>query len=769
MHQSPFPPNSQWISSPVRGGARSVPPAPYFRNLFTLPSNPAKALLHITALGLYETEINGHRVGDHIFAPGWTDYRVRVPFQTYDVTAFLTQGENVLGVILGDGWYSGHVGEKDRQFYGERPQVLARLEVTLQNGTSFICETDGTWKTTTGPILENDMIMGEAYDARLELGAWSSPGFDDKTWQPAIAAETPAISIVPQLGPPVRRHELIPGVRVEKSKKQIYDLQQNITGRLRIKVRGKAGVTLRLRHAEILDEKGGLYTENLRGARAVDYYTLKGCNSTETYEPRFTFHGFRFFEISWQGKPEDVVVESAEGVVLHSDTARTGWFQCSNPLLNQLASNILWGQKGNFLEVPTDCPQRDERLGWTGDAQVFVRTAAFQMNVQSFFHKWLQDMRDAQGSNGAIPPVVPSTDSFGLPSDGGPAWADAVCICPWTIYQCYGDVNILRDHYATMVGYMEYLSTDKVKDGIRCHPEKDSWGGFGDWLALDGKDVFGHTRKDLIGTAFYANNARILAETAALLGKSEDESKWKSLRQEIVTAFQKRFVTPDGLIAGSTQTSYVLALHFDLLPESSRGTAAGELVSMLKARDYHLSTGFVGTPYLLHVLEKSGHLDVAYRLLEQETYPSWIFPVKNGATTIWERWDGWTPERGPQDKGMNSYNHYAYGAVGDWMVSTVAGLEIGAPGYKQILFKPRPGGSITSASAKLETPHGMVSIAWKLEDDALKLDLEVPTGCEARLDLPSEYENPTTHFAAGQHKVACILTSALQRVAQSGS
>ena len=749
----------QWLLSPVCGGPRTPAPAAYFRNAFSSGDRACKALLHITALGLYECTINGQRIGDHEFAPGWTDYRKRVYFQTYDVTQIIRKGENVIGVILGDGWYSGHLAEKDRQFYGERPQLLAQLEITGQDGSVSRINTGPEWKTTTGPILENDLVMGEAFDARRDLGDWSLPGYDAGAWQPAVVAPAPGIVIERSPGPPVRRCETrLPlsenrhGPQWIRDKVRIYDLGQNITGRIRLRVKAARGTNLIIRHAEVLNPDGTIYTENLRSARATDFYTCAG-SGEERWEPRFTFHGFRYVEIKGL-KNEDFC--EIEGVVLHSDTPLTGAFACSHPLLNQLQSNILWGQKGNFLEVPTDCPQRDERLGWTGDAQVFIRTACFNMDVRRFFHKWLKDMRDAQCPDGAVPAVIPNTASFGLGADGGSAWADAAFICPWTLYLCYGDIEILQEHYNCMAGYMEYLAKNKVKDYIRSHPDVDSWGGFGDWLALDGSGrTEGGTARDLIGTAHYANNADIMAKSAELLGKQDDAAKYRALHGKIVDAFRRRFVTPDGLVAGVTQTAYVLALHFGLVPEGARATTAHELVRKIEANGMHLGTGFVGTPYLLHVLEASGHLDVAYKLLEQETFPSWLFPVKNGATTIWERWDGWTTDKGFQSCGMNSFNHYAYGAVGDWMVSTVAGLQFDPldPGYKHIVFKPRPGGTLTWAEARLKTPQGEAAIRWDLIDGALELSLEVPAGSRATVSLPEGWGGVPATFGPGAHRV----------------
>ncbi|MEI6035644.1 MAG: family 78 glycoside hydrolase catalytic domain [Verrucomicrobiae bacterium] len=761
------PSAAAWISSPVLGGPRTVSPAVYYRRGLRIEGGgPARAFLHITALGIFECEINGRRVGNEVFAPGWTDYRQRVYYRTYDVTSLLRDGENVLGVILGDGWFSGHVAEKDRQLYGEHPSFLAVLEAHSGGQPAVLVRTDAGWSYSCGPILENDLIMGESYDARRELGGWSSPGCSG-AWLPATIQPAPDIVIERSPGPPVRRMESLPG-RALAAPPDVswlpfcrrYDFGQNFSGRVRLRATGKRGLHLQIRHAETLKPDGSLYTENLRSARATDQYTLKG-EGLEEWEPRFTFHGFRYAEITWQGAAADLQIESLEGIVLHSDTPRTGEFECSHPLLNQLAKNILWGQKSNFLEVPTDCPQRDERLGWTGDAQVFIRTAAFFMDVRGFFHKWLQDMRDAQGSDGAVPAFIPFTGSFGSAGDGGTAWADATFICPWTIYLCYGDTEILREHYASMAAYHDFLGAHRVKDHIRSHPEIDGWGGFGDWLALDGSGVSsGGTPKDLIGTAFYAYATDILSQAAGILGKCDDSALYRALHREILEAFARRFVTPDGLVVGGTQTGYVLALHFGLVPEALRSSAASELVRLIVRNGNRIGTGFVGTPYILHVLEANGHLDVAYRLLEQEAFPSWLFPVKNGATTIWERWDGWTPEKGFQDHGMNSFNHYAYGAVGDWLVSSVAGLDIEEPGYRSIRFKPRPGGSLTRARASLLTGFGRASIGWEIEAGELLLHLDVPAGSRAALDLPPACGQAPLALGSGAHELRFPFPSA---------
>ena len=742
----------QWIGGWSCGGKRVSAPAPYLRRRFVCEGPVRAATLHITALGLYRCEINGEAVGEDVLAPGWTDYRTRVSFQTHDVTALLREGENGIGVVLGDGWYCGHVGNRPREFYGERPELLLQLEIEYADGRRVRVASDADWKTATGPILANDLLMGTAWDARRDLGDWSRPGADDAGWQPARIGAEKTIRVEPPLAPPVRRQERIaPIAEHRRGGTRIFDLGQNMVGVARIRFDGRPGLHVTLRHAEMLNPDGTLYTANLRGARATDTYTCAEDGPVD-WEPPFTFHGFRYVGV--EGLAPDARCELV-GVVLHNVLPATGRFACSNPLLNQLEHNIVWGQKGNFLEVPTDCPQRDERLGWTGDAQVFIRTAAFRMDVRGFFRKWLQDMRDAQGGDGAIPSVVPDILSAGHTADGGPAWADAAIVCPWVLYVTSGDASFLSDHFACMARYMDYLAAHKVKDGIRAHPEVDPRGGFGDWLALDGSgQVDGATPKDLIGTAFYAHDADLMARAAAVLGRAEDERRYRALHGEIVQAFRRRFVTPEGLLAAGTQTAYVLALHFDLLPEKARATAARMLVRDIERRDHHLATGFVGTPYLLDALERHGHLDTAYRLLEQETFPSWLFPVKNGATTIWERWDGWTPEKGFQNPGMNSFNHYAYGCVGAWMVETVAGLspDPEAPGYRRILFRPRPGGRLAWAEASLPLAGGTASIRWDIEGDSLRVAVTVPEGAAARFSPPPGWSGGDEDLGPGTHE-----------------
>jgi alpha-L-rhamnosidase len=726
---------AEWIGARISGGARTAAPVPFFRTEFDINFTPVRARLYVTARGVYEARLNGQRIGDDYFAPGWTDYRKRIQYQVYDVE--VQRGRNALGAILGDGWFCGNVEWRGRQLYGEKPWFLAQLEVTYEDGSTEIVATDGSWRHNFGPILESDMLMGESYDARKELEGWDLPEFDDRTWMPVEAETVEASLLVAMPGPPVKATEEISPVsdpkRIDRwpAPDYLFDLGQNMVGFVRLKVKGDAGTTVRLRFGEVLDDKGNLYTDNLRSAKQTDYYTLKGDPDGEVWEPRFTFHGFRYVEVRGI---HNLDRESITGVVLHSDTPKTGSFECSDELVNQLQKNIDWGQRGNFVDIPTDCPQRDERLGWTGDAQVFIRTAAFNRDVAGFFTKWQEDVRDAQGPDGQVPPTCPTTGVVG--DDGGPAWADAVIICPWTIYLCYGDTQILQRHYESMkafVGFMESTS----KDLIRCHPTYEKFRGFGDWLSINAD-----TSQDLIGTAFFAYGANLLSQIAAVLGKDDDQARYRRLFEDVRSAFQKRYVTPNGLMTPPTQTAYILALQFDLLPEDVRPAAQQELVDDIGRRGWHLSAGFVGSPYINHVLTGAGRNDVAYKLLFQKTWPSWLYAVTKGATTIWERWDGWTEEKGFQDITMNSFNHYAYGAIGSWLYEKVAGIDLdpARPGYRHIIFRPQPAEGLTWARASFDSIHGRIESAWRREGDQFDWRIRVPANCTGTVYLPNSTE-----------------------------
>ncbi len=713
---------AHWIESDLIGSPFAGTSAPRFLHTFCLPEAIPDAVLQWTCLGLAEVRLDGRILHEGVLLPGWTDYRKNL--RVLEVhTGPLSAGEHTVDAVVGDGWAVGHIAVNPRQFYSDRVRFLARME---WEGGHWV--TDGSWVTIHSEVVKNDLLMGEHVDARLREMS--------QVPRPVVVSEFDPPPLTLHRDPQVTRQETFPATKLHSRKTStIYDLGQNISGRMRISVRGEAGATVILRHAEVLTESGELYLDNLRGATATDMYTLSG-QEQEYWEPRFTFHGFRYVSVEIKGT---AVILNLTGVALYSDMKRTGDFSCSNPLLNQLFCNIVWGQNGNFLEVPTDCPQRDERLGWTGDAQVFAPTAAFIRDTGPFFKKWLKDLRESQFQNGGIPCYAPYVYAFTIREYGGPAWADAMILIPWYLYEATGDLSFLSDNYEAMVRYMEFLDRENVLNGICCHPDKTDWQGFGDWLALDGSGITsGNTPKDLIGTSFYARNAELLSRMALLLGNPRASEKWASLHSEIRKAFRKRFLTPEGIPTGATQTSCVLALHFNLVTDEQRPGCVRELVRRVKNGGPKLGTGFVGTPYLLQVLEDSGNLDLAYQLLERTEFPSWLFPVTQGATTIWERWDGWHPERGFQNANMNSFNHYAYGAVGEWMVKFVAGLAAEEPGYRVIRFQPRPGGTITHASASLETTHGRASISWKQRADGLQLDLEIPEGCSGILDLPNK-------------------------------
>ncbi len=698
---------------------------PHLRRGFTLTKPVAKATIYATALGIYELRMNGHRVGDHFLAPEWTDYSKRLRYQEYDVTSLLAGGRNVLGAQVANGWYAGHIGNGGYRFWGRSPALLAQLEVTYKDGTSERIVTDDSWRTCEGPLLATDFMLGEEYDARKEIAGWDQPHFDDSGWLPVVEREEVPREMNGQVMEPVRKlmelqskslTEPMPG-------KWTYDLGQNMVGVVRLKISAAAGTTMTLRHAEMLNPDGTVYTANLRGAPSVDIYTCKG-GGEEIWQPKFTFHGFRYVELTGVATkpPRDAVT----GIVYGSDTPKTGEFTCSDAQVNQLQSNIEWGQRGNYLSVPTDCPQRDERLGWLGDAQVFVRTATYNSDVAAFFTKWLMDVADSQDGSGRFGDVAPSTASR-----GAPGWGDAGVICPWTIYQAYGDLRLLERHYPSMTHWVAYCKNQSPY-GIRSGERGND---YGDWLSI-GAD----TNKELIGTAYYAYSTKLLARAAAVLGKTADAQSYESQFQAIRRAFIEKFVMPDGHVVGNTQCGYLMALKFDLLPAALRENAANYLEQDIIAKGYHLSTGFVGVSYLLPELTKAGKIDTAYRLLMQDTFPSWLFSVKMGATTIWERWDGWTPDKGFQDAGMNSFNHYSLGSCGEWLYSTVAGIQPdpAVPGFKKIIIRPIPGGKLREASGRFRSIHGLITSGWSSSDGNFTLTTTIPANTTATVHVPAK-------------------------------
>lgn len=727
---------ASWIEPDLQEEASKSGPSPMMRREFKLNGIVERARAYVTSHGLYEMQINGQRVGNEVFTPGWTSYKNRLQYQTYDVTRLLKSGDNAVGVLLGNGWYRGRIGfDGRRNAYGDRLGLLVQITVAYRDGREELFATDQNWKATTGPILMSEIYNGETYDARLEKPGWSMPGFNDAGWSDVHVVNHRKDDLVAPAGPPVRKTEEVKPVKVFKTPvgDTVVDMGQNMVGWVRLKLQGPAGAVVTIRHAEVLDKSGNFYTGNLRAAEQTVRYTLKG-GDPEIFEPHFTFQGFRYVAV--EGFPGELTPDSITGVVIHSDMRPTSEFETSSKLVNQLQHNIIWGQKGNFLDVPTDCPQRDERLGWTGDAQVFSRTAAFNMDVAAFFTKWLRDVAFDQFENGSVPFVVPDVlSSPGKPAGGSAAWADAAVIIPWNMYLTYGDKRILETQYPSMAKWVEYEHQRAGDDYI--------WDGdfhFGDWLAFSTTrpDYPGATTsKDLIATAFFAHSTDLLQRTAQVLGKQADAARYADLLAKIKKAFCREYVTDTGRVGENTQTAYALALQFDLLPDELRPVAAKRLADEVRQR-HHLTTGFVGTPYLCHVLSRYGYLSEAYMLLNREEYPSWLYPVKSGATTIWERWDGQKPDGSFQDKGMNSFNHYAYGAIGEWMYRVMAGIEIdeAEPGYKHILIQPQPGGGFTKVKAAHNTMYGTVSSAWILSDETFELAVEVPPNTRATVRLP---------------------------------
>ncbi len=722
---------ASWIEPAIPGDS-SGGPAPILRREFDVKKAIKSARLYITSHGLYEAHINGKRVGDQYLTPGWTSYNKRLQYQAYDVTGLLKQGRNATGALLGDGWYRGNLAWGGlKNIYGKTLGLLYQLEVTYTDGSTELITSDAQWKSSTGPIRRAGIYYGEAYDARLEKKNWTQAGFSDSDWQGVKVIQGGKENIVASYAPPVRKHETFKPLKIFKTPKgqTVVDFGQNLVGWVALKVKGNAGDKITIRHAEVLDKEKNVYLENLRAAQAEIVYILKG-GEEEIYEPRFSFFGFRY---AWvEGYPGTLTADKITATAVYSDMKPTGNFTSSHPLINQLQHNIQWGQKGNFVDVPTDCPQRDERLGWTGDAQVFFRTAAYNMNVASFFHKWLKDVEADQRKDGAVPFVIPNV--LGDSAAASTGWADVAVIIPWHLYQAYGDQRILEQQYESMKGWVGYMER---------RSKNDLWNRgfhFGDWLFYrpfddnDGRSAV--TDKYLISQCFWAHSTQLLLNTAQVLNKAADVQHYTTQLKKIKDAFLKEYVTPSGRLVSSTQTAYTLALHFDMLPEALRAQAADKLAQNVKSYGNHLTTGFLGTPYLCHVLTRFGYTDVAYDLLLQEDYPSWLYPVKMGATTIWERWDGMKPDSTFQTPGMNSFNHYAYGAIGDWMYRTVAGLQEASPGYKKITIAPQPGGKLTQATAELKTIYGPAKSAWKTENGILKLDVVIPANTTATITLP---------------------------------
>jgi alpha-L-rhamnosidase len=730
-------------------------PASLLRRDFTLRAPVASARLYVTAHGLYDVEINGAPVGDDVLAPGWTSYGHRLRYRTHDVTELLREGGNAIGATVADGWYRGRIGFRGGRsaVYGDRTALIAQLEVTYADGTTDMVVTDEAWQCAPGPVTAASLYDGERYDARLLPPGWSRPGFEAASWLPAEVLDHDPATLVAPTGPPMRRVETLSPVDVltGPGEETIVDFGQNISGRLRIRVQGPAGHTISIRHAEVLDG-GALALRPLRSAAAHDTYTLRGDADGEVWEPRFTIHGFRYAQVGdWPGElnPADV-----EAVVCHTDLRRTGDFDCSDPLVTRLHHNALWSMRGNFVDIPTDCPQRDERLGWTGDIQVFGPVAAFLYDCAGMMRSWLTDLAMDQAEVGTVPLYVPWVD-LGPPTTTDPmaAWGDAAVVLPWTVYQRTGDLDVLRRQYPSMSAWVDQIAELAGESYLW-----DTGRQLGDWLdptAPPDRPFEAQTDPALVATAYLAHSARLVAETAQLLGHADDSARYEQIAGRVRAAFDAAYVSPEGKVTGDSQTAYALALRFGLIAGEDRRAYAGErLVELVRANGHRIGTGFVGTPLICDALTEAGALDDAYRLLLQTECPSWLYAVTMGATTIWERWDAMLPDGTINPGEMTSFNHYALGAVADWMHRTVAGLAPAAPGYRRILVRPRPGGGLTHARAGHDTPYGRAEVSWTVTGERLTLHVQVPPNTTAAVHLPETPDQPI-EAGPGGHVFHC--------------
>ena len=684
---------------------------PVFVREFNKGDFPGKEIksvqLQVTALGVYEAQLNGKRVGDYVLAPGWTSYETRHQYQCYDITE-LVEDRNRLEITVGKGWYRspvpGWITEEGKAQRAAIPAgLIAEIKITFTDTTTAVIPTDETWQAAESRIRFSEIYDGEVYDASFEVS----------DYQPVVLLERTTGNLIPQQGEKITEHEYVKAARcfTAPNGEVVVDFGQEVTGYIQFTVDAKAGEKVEISHGEVLDKDGNFYNANYRSAKSKIYYTC--CDGVQTYKPKMTFFGFRYIRLDqFPGTP---CADQFYAVAVHSDMKRTGRLRSSNPLLNQLFSNIIWGQKGNFLDVPTDCPQRDERMGWTGDAQAFVKTASYNFDVDRFFTKWLADMAADQRPDGSIGHVVPTL----YVGSGSAAWDDAAAICPWQIYMTYGDKEILRQQFDCMKKYIGFI-TNSTKDPYL-------WTGgehYEDWLGLDAPvgSYKGSSRADFIASAFYAYSTSLVVKAGRVLG--EDVSEYERLYQGIVDTFRKTFTDY------RTQTEHVLAVHFGLAEDPQK--TADALAEMIKACGSKLQTGFVGTPYLLHVLSSYGHTELAYTLLLRTEYPSWLYPVTKGATTVWEHWDGIMENGDFWSTDMNSFNHYAYGAVADWVYEAAAGIQTveDAPGFARVKIAPQPDSRLDWLEASIETRKGTVRSLWKQEEGRIRYEITTPSPAE---------------------------------------
>ncbi|MFD8228733.1 family 78 glycoside hydrolase catalytic domain [Streptomyces massasporeus] len=713
-----------------------VRPMPLLRKAFaTEPGKKvASARVYASALGVYALEINGRPVGDQVLAPGWTDYHQRIQSQTYDVTRLLNSGDNAIGASLANGWWAGKVGIGWSRQYGDTPALVAKMRVAYTDGSVQWITTDGSWKTAEGPHVKADLQDGETYDARLKPEGWSRAGFDDAGWETAATVESRTARLVPQSDEPVRETQVLKARKMTEpsSGTYVYDLGQNIVGVSRLTLTGSSGRTAKIRYAEVLDKDGTLYTDNFRSAKVTDRYVFAD-SGTVTYEPTFTQHGFRYIEITGVDSPP--ALTDVQGVVWGSDLPSTGTLKTSDGMLDQLVSNISWSQRGNFLSIPTDTPARDERLGWTGDISLFTPTANYLVDTRAFLSHWMTDVRNSQHANGDLPAVVPTPQ--GQFAESGVGWSDVMITVPYHVWRSYGDTRILRDNYPAMRKFFQFVRESAGADLLE--PGRTTF-FTNDWLHLNDP-----TEQGILGTAYYAENARMMAEVADALGDDSAASDYRELSTDIRQAFTRAYVSADGTVKGNSQTGYAMALGMDLVADPALVGKVGEkFVAKLALTDHHLRTGIIGTPLLLPALSRIGRDDLAYKMLLHKDYPSWGYEIEKGGTTMWERWNSITPdgEFGPVD--MNSFNHYAYGAVGDWMFQNIGGLSPIEPGYKRSRIAPAPGGNLTRGSGSLHTVHGLLSSRWTDRDGAFTLKVTVPVNTVAEVHVPADTRSTVT-------------------------
>ena len=749
---------SDWTAAlvqPVLPGDADEPVA-LLRREFVLDKPVAHARLYATAHGVYEAELNGSVVGDQVLAPGWTSYSHRLRYQTFDVTGLLTEGANAIGVQLADGWYRGYLGFTGRKgIYGDRTGVLLQLEVEHTDGSRSVVVSDDGWRATTeGPLTRAGLYKGETVDFRSELPGWSAASFDDSTWAPVEGGTLDLGQLVAPTGPPVRRTETVPvrEISTSPSGATLVDFGQNLVGRIRFTLPdGPAGTEITVRHAEVL-EHGELGTRPLRKADATDVIVLDG-KGPRTWEPRFTFHGFRYAEVS--GWPGELAADALEAVVVHTDMRRTGTFTCSDPDVDRLHENVVWGMRGNFLDVPTDCPQRDERLGWTGDLQVFAPTASFLYDTTGMLRSWLTDLAVEQlrDQDGIVPMYVPFLPLLPFPLQADVGWGDAAVVVPWVLYERTGDAGLLTDQWESMTTWTDVF--ERRAGANLDFPE----GGFsfGDWLdtaAPPDNPAAARTPWQCVATAYLARSARMVAQAAEVLGR--DSSRFADLAERAAARFRAEYVTPNGRVAFPSQTAYALALEFDLLTPEQRAHAGALLAEQVLKDGFHIASGFLGTPLVTDALTNAGELATAYELLLQRENPSWLYPVTMGATTIWERWDSMLPDGSINPGDMTSFNHYAFGAVADWLHRTVAGLAPAAPGYRRARIAPRPGPGLTSAAATHETPYGTAEVSWTLTGGTrFALDVTVPPNTTAEVHLPDG--SAPVEVGSGRHSFAATI------------